>query len=220
MPEIRAAWPNVRGWIFFSFTPRLGFQARHQVKIEPVGNRPVLVGPAALDVCLLPLQVAGIFDFRLELRGNFRIDRLEWRGEIGPRNIRPLKQMRPHDCPSRFVVSKSASVSAIADCFARNLRLRSGEARPTSAPISVSRRSALSCRRESRCSARGREHPVRLLGSLGHEIIDQHPDVGLIAAQDQRRPALDLSRGVDPGDKPLSGRFLITRRAVKLASKE
>ena len=51
---------------------------------------------------------------------------------------------------------------------------------------------------------------------LGRQVVDQHANVGLIAAQDQRRLALDIARGIDPGDQALGGGLLVPRRAIDL----
>ena len=60
------------------------------------------------------------------------------------------------------------------------------------------------------------EHAVRLVDALGHQVVDQHADVGLAAVEDQRRLALELQRGVDAGHQPLGGGLLVAGRAVDL----
>ena len=69
--------------------------------------------------------------------------------------------------------------------------------------------------------ARG-EHAVGLVRRLGHQVVDQHPDVGFVAAQDQLvtgavRTAVQGQRRVDPCHQPLCGRLLVAGGAVHLA---
>jgi hypothetical protein len=51
--------------------------------------------------------------------------------------------------------------------------------------MGVTRKSALSMRNTSRCSALGREHPVGLEAAPANEIIDEDADVRLVPVQDQ-----------------------------------
>ena len=69
--------------------------------------------------------------------------------------------------------------------------------------------------------ARG-EHAVRLARRLGHQVVDQHPDVGFVAPQDQllaaaARPAPQRQRGVDAGHQALRRGLLVAGGAVHLA---
>ena len=64
------------------------------------------------------------------------------------------------------------------------------------------------------------EHPVGLVRPLRHQIVDQHPDIGLGTSQHDRLGAPELLHGVDPGHETLCGRFLVARRAVDLPRKE
>ena len=61
------------------------------------------------------------------------------------------------------------------------------------------------------------EHPVRLIDSSGDEVVDQDADVPLRAIDMEWRLALGEQGGVDPGDEPLRGGFLISGRTVDLA---
>ncbi len=63
----------------------------------------------------------------------------------------------------------------------------------------------------------GGEHPVRLGGSAGDEVVDHDGDVALIASHDDRLGTEDAPGGVDPGDPPLPGRLLVAAGAVDLA---
>ena len=55
---------------------------------------------------------------------------------------------------------------------------------------------------------------------FGHQVVDQHADVGLVAAQDDRRAALHLQRGVDAGHQALGGGLLVAAGAVDLPGVE
>ena len=64
------------------------------------------------------------------------------------------------------------------------------------------------------------EHAIRLVDLLGHQIVDQHPDVGLIAAQDKRILTTYLAGGIDASDQPLSGSLLIAGRSIDLTGQK
>ena len=97
---------------------------------------------------------------------------------------------------------------------------RSGLARPTSAAERGQAQVGVVVPKGKPVLGPRSEHPVGFLGSLGHKVVDEDTDVGLVPAQNQRSPALNLSRGVDSGDEPLPGRFLVARGSVELAGKE
>ncbi len=80
----------------------------------------------------------------------------------------------------------------------------------------ASRRSALSWRLEEAVLRPGGHHPVGLVGALGHQVVDEHPDVPLFPAEDQRFPAQELQRGVDARHRALDGGLLIAGGAVEL----
>ena len=61
------------------------------------------------------------------------------------------------------------------------------------------------------------EHPVRFVGPFGDEIVDEHADVRLRTAEDERPAAQHALRGVDARDDPLRRRFLVAARPVDLA---
>ena len=68
-------------------------------------------------------------------------------------------------------------------------------------------------------TARG-HHAVRFVGALGHQIVNQGPDVAVLAVQDKGALPFQLPCRVYPGNKPLYRRFLITGGAVKLPRAE
>ena len=59
-------------------------------------------------------------------------------------------------------------------------------------------------------------HAVGFVGALGHQVVDQHPDVPLVPANDHRRPAQQLQGGVHPRHKALDSGLLIAGGAVEL----
>ena len=62
----------------------------------------------------------------------------------------------------------------------------------------------------------GSKYPIRLVDSLGNEIIDQDSNVGLVTAEAKTISTLNEMRGVYPGHQTLASSLLITRRAVNL----
>jgi hypothetical protein len=65
-----------------------------------------------------------------------------------------------------------------------------------------------------------REHAIGL-ARIGHdEIVDHHADVGLVAAEHERRAVLHPQRRIDAGDQALTGGFLVAGRAVDLSGEE
>ena len=62
----------------------------------------------------------------------------------------------------------------------------------------------------------GGHHAVGLVGALGDQIVDEHPDVPLIPPEHQRLPPQNLQRRVHPGHKALGGGLLIPGGAVEL----
>ncbi len=59
-------------------------------------------------------------------------------------------------------------------------------------------------------------HAVRLVGALGHKVVYERADIPLVAPDDHGLFTLELKRGVDAGNKPLNGCFLVARGAVEL----
>src|SRR5690606_3282526 len=66
----------------------------------------------------------------------------------------------------------------------------------------------------------GGEHAVGLTGTHGDQVVDQHPDVGLVAARAPAVQTLRAAGSVQPGEQPLGGSFLVTGGAVDLAGEE
>ena len=62
----------------------------------------------------------------------------------------------------------------------------------------------------------GGEHTVWLVHTLCHQIVDQHPYVSLVAGEGELPVAARLEGGIDSGEQTLSGRLLVTGRAVDL----
>ena len=66
----------------------------------------------------------------------------------------------------------------------------------------------------------GGHHTVRLPVLLGHQIVDEHSDVGFRAVQNERFLPLYLSCGVDPGHQALGCRLFVSAAAVELPGAE
>ena len=66
----------------------------------------------------------------------------------------------------------------------------------------------------------GRKHAVGLCDALCDQIINHHADIGLATVKDERLAGLRGEGSICPGHEALRGGFLITRRAVDLASEE
>src|SRR6266550_3078063 len=65
-----------------------------------------------------------------------------------------------------------------------------------------------------------REEPVWLVDAAGHEVVDQHTDVGVVPTEHDRLGAADPPHRIDAGDDALSRRFLVARRPVDLSREE
>ncbi len=73
--------------------------------------------------------------------------------------------------------------------------------------------------RETELGARG-EEPIRLVHATGDEIVDQHPDVRSLAAEDHRLEPQRMRRGIQSRDDPLPPRLLIPGGPVDLPREE
>ena len=67
-------------------------------------------------------------------------------------------------------------------------------------------------------SSRGK-HPVGFVDSFGHQVVNQHADIRLVAAKNKRLLLIKLEVRVDSGNYSLGSRFLISRGTVDLACK-
>ncbi len=65
--------------------------------------------------------------------------------------------------------------------------------------------------------AAARHHAIRLIRAFRDEIVNERPDVGFVALQDEGLAALDFERRVDAGHETLGSGFLVAGRAVRLA---
>src|SRR5208282_4689830 len=61
-----------------------------------------------------------------------------------------------------------------------------------------------------------REHPVGLVSSLGHEVVDEDSNVGFVPPQDDRSRSPSLACCVYARDQTLTSRLLISGRSVDL----
>src|SRR6516225_4729177 len=64
-----------------------------------------------------------------------------------------------------------------------------------------------------------REHAVRLIGSLGYQVVDQDTDITISPREDHRMPPGKPRCGIQARDQTLTCCFLITGSAIDLAGK-
>src|SRR5262245_63281042 len=62
----------------------------------------------------------------------------------------------------------------------------------------------------------GSEHTVRLIDSLGDQIVDQDADVGFVTFDWDRLLGVNRSGGIDAGDDSLGARFFVSGCSVDL----
>jgi len=67
--------------------------------------------------------------------------------------------------------------------------------------------------------ARG-EHAIRLGHTAGDEVVDQHAEIGLVAARTPGLAALRLQRGIGACEQTLRSGFLVAGGTVDLTGKE
>ena len=105
--------------------------------------------------------------------------------------------------------------------FLSNRAHLSSLTKPTLRPCGVNRSSALSIRKVQPELRPRREHPVRLVGPLGDQVIDQDPRIALGAAETTSgsKPS-DLARRIESRHQPLAGGLLIPRGAIDLPRQE
>src|SRR5262245_32223191 len=64
------------------------------------------------------------------------------------------------------------------------------------------------------------KHSVRLVRSLGNEIVNHDADVGICSIQNERPFAFHLQSSIDSGHQTLCCRLFVTRSSVNLACKK
>ena len=216
-PLIRLAWPRFAGATRASFC-RASVRSPPMEVVDPSRDVLALQPPRTLDAVLLPPDVALVAQVRLDLLPDDRKIRLTSAGSAASHSRagaanHPGAGRRAAPPWSRRARPQAASFSG-----ARPTSRRRSSRAP--APAAVSRTSALSARRSRRCSAR----LVNIrYGSLVPFVTRSSISTPMYASarpQDERLRALHLPRGVDPGDDPLGGGFLVAGRAVDLAGEE
>ena len=63
------------------------------------------------------------------------------------------------------------------------------------------------------------EHAVGLANPTRDQIVDHHPDIGLVATQDHGVLPVSRAGSIQPRHETLRARFLIARRAIDLTGK-
>src|SRR2546425_2746384 len=66
----------------------------------------------------------------------------------------------------------------------------------------------------------GGKHPIRLICSFGHQVINHDADVRIRAAKHQPLFTLHLECGVDPSNQTLCAGFFVTSGPIDLAGEE
>ena len=166
-PGMRSAWPSVSG-APASAAERLRATGRARARRE-IGAESGAVRPScALDLALLPPQVAGVLHRGFRARDVERRRRRRSSSKRGtavrPRRLREADLRLPQQLARRHAFAGRRRTQRLRRAIARfrsnrarrasNRSHRSSSTRPASRPVGVSRRSALSIRSSSRCSAR------------------------------------------------------------------
>ena len=212
----------------------LARQAADRAVVEVRREQQRLVAPERGDVPFLAFEVTRIAGVDLELLGDFR----RQRAELGPNR----GQTRQVDPGIGQQLRSIAGNTVLVDDDPMALQRRGRHAQfgePAAglierryfrgkAPLALSadraqtdadRRQALvgvvRPQGQPVFGARG-EHPVRLAGAAGDEVIDQHPDISVGAVEHQRLRSARRERRVEAGDEALRRRLLIAGRAVDL----
>src|ERR1700730_14352435 len=66
----------------------------------------------------------------------------------------------------------------------------------------------------------GSKHTIRLVGTLGDQVINEDRGVSLGAIENQRRLIFYLQGRIDAGHEPLAGSLFIAARAIDLSSQK
>ena len=233
MPGMRDAWPSVSGRTCDSrWTTSRDRPGTRQTESRPgSGAAPAAACRSARDASCF--EIALVLDVVLEAR-DVELARGRRRGRARRRRRRPASASRTSGCRSscarrqrdRPAASAPASGPArrrsarIASRRASNAAHRASSTRPISRPRGVSRRSALSMRSSSRCSAR--EVNIRY-GSRQPRVTRSSTRMPMYASS--RRSVnggsrRDAPRGVDARHQPLRRRFFVAGRAVDLPGEE
>ena len=61
------------------------------------------------------------------------------------------------------------------------------------------------------------EHAVGFYGALGHKIVDEHSNIGLVAPENEGVASLHAAGGIDAGDESLGGGLFVSGGAVDLS---
>src|SRR6185312_11804080 len=217
----------------------IGGQAAHGVVVEAGGNRGLLVAALAGDLLALAFEITRVLGLHLDLGGHVlaRYRRAEFghRGEFRVVQFRATQQVER----IRFAAQRDAELAL--DRRAQRVGRR-GPQRAETLRLAF-HRLALGAQCVDAClrhyaqrvallgeaqvgvvlaqvqpvfGARG-EHAVGLDRAVAGEVVDQHTEVGLVAARVPRRLALGGKRGVQAGDQPLRAGFLVAGGAVDLA---
>src|SRR5574337_1009703 len=217
----------------------LGGQATHPVVVETVRNGGVLVPALAFDLLALALEVAGVFHLHLNLRGyvitlHRRTEGVD-AGKPGIIQLGPAQQVdragfatHRHaefalhgraQCVVRPGPQCAQPAGLAFDGFTLGAQRVVTELRHHAEYETLFGQAQVGvvlAQMQPVLGARS-EHAVRLDRAVAGEVVDQHADVGLIAAWIPRRLAVHGQRRVEAGDQPLCGGLLVTGGAVDLS---
>ena len=116
--------------------------------------------------------------------------------------------------------SRRSTSAAVRSRFATNSSQRSSPTSPSSRPLRRQAQVGVVLAQQQAIFRAAREHPIRLARAARDEIVDQHADVGLVAARPPRRALLHAQRRIDAGEDALRGGLFVAGRAVDLAREE
>ena len=243
-PEMRAAWPIVSGLCRLSFCCTSVGESAHRAVVEIArAARGFLAAALRAISSLLPVDVARVLGRDLDLLGDERIgDRRRPRRAASSATHRstPGRRSSSASVYSRSIgwpSTRSASCRGD-DCGIDRRRLQALQLARDRVALARERVPARIVDDAELAAVLGqaqvrvvfaqlqpvlgarREHPVRLGDAARDEVVDQHAEIGFVAA---RRPAVlaaHEARRVDAGEQALRRRFLVAGRAVDLAREE
>ena len=209
-PGMREACPREAGRWRSSFFPRLQAQSVHVQIVRVRGQGHALQPPEAAHVGHLPVDIALVLDFDLQLPPRFRRDFRRLRGDLGKRRLRLAQgHVQPslfdkRACAFQFLAAAQHALVALArgqtGVVAALGEAEIGVVLPQHQPV---------------FGARG-HHAVGLVHALGDQIVHQHAQIAVVAGEQHGFAPGKPERGVDAGVDALRRGLFIARGAVHL----
>ena len=204
------------------FFPSLDPELLQTGKVKVVGNPFLCQTTLAVNLHLLPGDIARVLHIKCHLSRDLRGNRAEFGSQsdqLGPFHLGPAqvlfqscsafqspRQQHLFHGRNLFFLENQPRVSFRLD---QAIRL----AQPGQSPIGV-----VLSQEQSVLGATG-EQPIGLVDAGGREVVNQHAEVGLVAV-DHQFPALLGQGSICAGDQALTSGLFITGGAVNLAGKE